>query len=76
MLHTELDFFNSHFSEWLKIHSGKFVLIKGQELVGVYNSQQDALAEGYKKFTLEPFFVKQINILQEPLNFSVNYNLV
>jgi hypothetical protein len=40
--------------------AGKFVLIKGEEVVGVYDSYEDALKFGYEKFGLDPFLVKRI----------------
>lgn len=39
---------------------GKFVLIKGDEQAGIFDTYQDALAAGYSQFKLEPFLVKQI----------------
>lgn len=39
---------------------GKFVLIKGDEIAGKFDSYQDALAAGYERFKLEPFLIKQI----------------
>lgn len=39
---------------------GKFALVKGDEVVGVYDTYADALKIGYGRFKLEPFLVKQI----------------
>jgi hypothetical protein len=39
---------------------GKFVLIQGDDVVGVYDSYEDALKFGYERFKLDPFLVKQI----------------
>ena len=39
---------------------GKFVLIKGDQLVDTFDSYQDAMKRGYSQFKLEPFMVKQI----------------
>ncbi len=39
---------------------GKYVVIKGQEIVGIYDSYEDALKFGYGKFNLDPFLVKRI----------------
>jgi hypothetical protein len=44
----------------LLAQQGKFVLIKGSEQAGTFDSYQDALAAGYAKFQLQPFLVKQI----------------
>lgn len=39
---------------------GKFVLIGAGEIVGTYDSYEDALKFGYEKFGLDPFLVKRI----------------
>lgn len=44
----------------LKEHEGKFVLIHGDEIVDTFSSYGDAIKEGYARFRLEPFLVKQI----------------
>jgi hypothetical protein len=41
-------------------NAGKFVLIHGDEVSGVWQTYQDALQEGFRVFGLEPFLVKQI----------------
>lgn len=49
----------------LKQHEGKFVLINGDEIVDTYASYEDAIKEGYKKFALGPFLVKQIHSIED-----------
>ena len=49
----------------LVTEEGKFVLIHGSELVGVYDTYDDALKYGYTKFQLEPFMVKQIHAIKQ-----------
>ena len=44
---------------------GKFVLIHGDEVAGVYTSYEDALKDGYARFKLEPFLVKQIQTIEQ-----------
>lgn len=44
----------------LLAQQGKYVLIHGEEVVGIYDSYEDALKFGYGKFNLDPFLVKQI----------------
>ncbi len=39
---------------------GKFVLISGDEVVGVYTAYEDALSIGYEKFGIKPFLIKKI----------------
>jgi hypothetical protein len=45
---------------------GKHVLIKGTEVLGFWNSREEALFEGYTRFPAQPFLVRQI-LAREPL---------
>lgn len=49
---------------------GKFVLIKGDNIIDVFDTYEDALKIGYGKFKLEPFLVKQISATAQVLSFS------
>jgi len=60
MLEKERRLFEQHRAEWLKQHHGQFVLIKGEELIGVFNTQQEALVEGARRFGTESFLVRQV----------------
>ena len=52
----------------LLAEAGKFAVISGEELLGVYGTYEDALKIGYEKRKLEPFLVKKIQAV-EPVNF-------
>jgi hypothetical protein len=58
-LQTEIDTYNAKLPELLG-SVGKFVLIKGAQVEGIYDTYADALKIGYERFKLEPFLVKQI----------------
>jgi hypothetical protein len=47
---------------------GKFVVIHGDKILGIYATYEDALKVGYEKCKLEPFLVKKIQAV-EPVNF-------
>lgn len=50
---------------------GKFVVICGDELVGVFNDYEDALVAGYRKCgTSRPFLVKKIEQDESAHHFS------
>jgi len=67
-LEQELKTYEKEKERLLPEAKGKFVLIKGDKIIGIYVSQEDALAEGYKKFGNEEFLVKEILEL-EAVNF-------
>lgn len=61
-LKTELETFELHKQELLAAHHGKFVLIRGAEIVGIWDTYEDALKSGYEKYGIsEPFLVTRIS---------------
>ena len=54
----------------LKEHQGKFVLIRGDEVVDFYVAYEDAIKAGYEKFKLEPFLVKQVSVTETVHQFT------
>ena len=58
-LEKEMETYTAKLPELLS-HEGKFVLIQDDRVVDVYDSYEDAIKEGYAKFGLSPFLVKQI----------------
>lgn len=59
-LKREIETYNAKLSELVGSSLGKFVLIKGDTVEGVYDTYADALKIGYERFKLEPFMVKQV----------------
>jgi hypothetical protein len=66
-LEKELATYNARLPE-LKQHEGKYVLIQGDNVIDLFSSYDDALKEGYKRFGLAEFMVKQIHAI-EPVYF-------
>ncbi|MBI4323666.1 MAG: hypothetical protein HY674_00205 [Chloroflexi bacterium] len=60
VLAQELEFFAENKADWMKIHPGKFVLVKGRELLGVFDTAESALTEGARQFGAESFLVRQV----------------
>jgi len=60
-LEQELKFFAENKTKLTKAHFGKFVLVKGSELIGVFDNAETALTEGAKRFGTESFLVRQLN---------------
>ena len=51
--------YETHVSEWAS-HEGEFVLIRGSEVIGFFETYEEALSQGYQRFGLVPFFVKKV----------------
>lgn len=64
-LEKELQTYNSKLQQLKAEHEGKFVLIRGDEVVDTFSSYDDAIKAGYAKFKLEPFLVKQVRALEQ-----------
>jgi hypothetical protein len=41
-------------------HGGRHVLIKGEEIVGLWDTHDDAMQAGYQRFAGQPFLVHQV----------------
>jgi predicted choloylglycine hydrolase len=65
----EFNFYKAQPEEWKKQNNGKFVLIKNQEIYGIFENYADALQEGVKKFVNEKFLIYQVG--KEDV---INYN--
>ncbi len=76
MLEKETKYFETKLPELVKTDSGKFVLIKDDQLYGTYTAMADALKSGYEKFKEQPFFVRQVLPAPQPLNFANNHFFV
>jgi hypothetical protein len=70
ILKIELETYANGLLDLLDKHEGEYVLIKGDQIAGVYVSERDALREGYKLFGKGPFLVKQIKRIEEPARFT------
>lgn len=69
-LSREAELFDQNLDEWRRSQLGKFVLIKGTDVLGFYSSLDAAFAAGTERFGLEPFFVKQV-VPRDVVNVSL-----
>lgn len=61
VLERELETFRNKLPELLQQGSkGKYVLIHGDIVSGVWDSWQEAARMGYEQFGIDPFLVKEI----------------
>lgn len=63
-LEKELETYRANLDQLKAEHSGKYVLIHGDDVVDVFSSYEDAIKAGYAQFKLEPFLVKQVQPLE------------
>ena len=56
----------------LQAQEGKFVLIHEDEVVDTFGTYEDAIKEGYERYALKPFLVKQIHAVEQ-VQFITRY---
>ena len=67
MLEKELAYYQENLKTWLKQSPGKFVLIKEEELVGMFDTNEEALSAGASRFGLASFLIRRIEKSQEDI---------
>jgi len=72
LLDTELHTYELDRERLLTAAENKFVLIRGETVAGVFDSKMDAISQGYQKFGMVPFLVKQVVRIETPQNFVSN----
>lgn len=68
-LETALAAYERNLQTLLK-DEGKFVLIHETEIVGIFDTYQDALKSGYQRFGVSPFLVKKIQAVEQVQYFT------
>ena len=73
-LERELDTFRRELPQLMgdPINRGKFALVNGDSVAGLFPDFDAALAAGYEQFGLEPFLVKEVTNQEKPGFFSRN----
>jgi hypothetical protein len=73
VLDTELETYEKNRERLLGEHAGNYVLIHGTEIVGAYESERDAIYQGYEKFGNVPFLVKRVVEIETPVYLVSGY---
>ncbi len=73
VLTKELAFFNKNKAAYLKQYKDKYLLIKNEELIGSYDSDEQAYRVGIEKFGNQPFLIKQVLEQDPTLTVSALY---
>ena len=59
MLKQEFQYYLDHQEELVKEHLNKFLVIREQKVVGVYDSKQEAYNEATSKYEMGTFLIQQ-----------------
>ena len=66
-LNAELEFYETLKSQWLEKHQGKFVVIKGTEVLNFFDDFHSAFSAGAEKYGLGTDFLVKRVALHEPV---------
>jgi hypothetical protein len=72
ILEDELKTYEEHKQELLKNkeNEGKYVLIKGTQIIGIFDLEKDAMSSAIKQFGDELFLVKRIEEIEQVQNYT------
>lgn len=59
-LKAEYEFYVTHKADLVKKYSGKFIIIKGEEVIAPFDTDADAYKAGLLKFGVVPFFILKV----------------
>ncbi len=68
VLDAELSTFEAHRQDLVAKAKGQIALVHGDEIVGVFANEEDALIEGYTRFGNAAFLVKEITEVDVPVD--------
>ncbi len=66
VLEREEATYRAKLPELLANDAGRYVLIHGEDVIGTYETQDEAMQEGYERWLFEAFMVKQIVAVDKP----------
>jgi hypothetical protein len=72
VLRDEVRCFERECDRLLDRSAGKFVLIRGDAVAGVYETEAAAVAAGYSTFGPVPFLVRQILTVPERVELEIH----
>ena len=68
-LAKEIDTYQKNRERLLATAEGMFVLIKGEEILGEFDTEADAIRQGYIQLGIVPFLVKQVVQVERRFTF-------
>ena len=57
----DFDFFIAHYDEFFQKYGHKFIVIRLKEVIGIYDTEVDAVNETSKKYPIGTFIVQECN---------------
>lgn len=70
VLSTEIETYQAHKSKLLENNFGRYVLIKGESIVGIFDTEGEAIQQGYNEFGEVAYLVKKIARSDQKMYFT------
>lgn len=67
-LATEAAFYEAHRAALVAAHDGRFVLVKDDDIIGIFDTLDDALDVGYARFANTGFLARKIASVDEVID--------
>lgn len=68
MLEVERQFVSSHRDELLKVYGGRFLVVKGEEVSGAYDSLNEALHAAATKHGLDNVLIRRVEDAEQEVS--------
>jgi len=69
MFKNELQYYIQNKDELVQNYENRFLVIKGKELLGAYDTEKDAYKAGLEAFGNVPFLIKKVTKQEEIVRF-------
>lgn len=73
VLDLELQTYQKHKEELLEKEAGRFVLIKDDKIIAVFDTERDAIEQGRRELGNVPFLVEEICQYKQEANYISNW---
>jgi hypothetical protein len=70
ILDREMATYRAKLPELLEKYAGRYVLIHGEDVIGVWDTKEQALNEGLERWLFEAYLVKQIVANEKPIRLN------
>ena len=60
MLEKEIALYQANLAKWLIDHPNQYVAIKEEQLIGFFNSRDEALTEAVRQFGNGPYLIRKL----------------
>jgi hypothetical protein len=76
VLQEELETYRKHKAQLLQTAAGKYVLIHKDQVLGTFDTQADAVHQGYRQLGNVPFLTKKVEAVEEVIVMNPRWTIL